>query len=141
MQRPVPTHDQRRALARLLAVDGIPAASHAQLTRADYRALRRELKALEQWIATHHRRARPDYDDRWDRRYFRAEAIRRVLPVPRDPLGFGVMAMNHGIRRSHVLARVQQRRLDRRARALDTSGLTPLQAAWARLEISFGGKA
>lgn len=136
-----PTHDQRRALARLLALDGIPATSHTQLTRADYRALRRELKALTLWMATHHRRARPDYDDNWDRRYFRAEAIRRLLPVPRDPLGFGVLAMNQGTRRSHVLARVHQRRLNRRAQALDTTGLTPLQAAWARLEISFGGKA
>ena len=61
--------------------------------------------------------------------------------MPRDPLCFGILAMNQHIRRSHVLARVQQRRLNRRAAALDTTGMTPLQAAWARLEISFGGKA
>lgn len=119
---------------------GIPATSHHQLTRADYRALRRELKATELWLATHRRRAQPDYDDAWDRRFYRAQTLRSLLPVPRDPLGFGILAMNHGIRRSHVLARVQQRRLNRRAAALDTTGMTPLQAAWARLEISFGGK-
>ena len=120
---------------------GIPVTSHAQLTRADYRALRREQKAVDHWLATHRRRARPDIDDRWDRHFYRSQALRSLLPVPRDPLGFGILAMNQHIRRSHVLARVQQRRLNRRAAALDTTGMTPLQAAWARLEISFGGKA
>lgn len=139
--QPVPTHDQRRTLARLLALEGIPVRSHNQLTRKDYRALRRELKAVKLWLASHIRAPRPDYDERWDRHWHRREAIERLLPVPRDPLGFETLRVNQARRRSHVLARVTQRRMDRAAKALDTSGLTPLQAAWARLEISFGGKA
>lgn len=111
------------------------------MNRAEYHAARRELHGLDVWLATHRRSARYDYDPVWDAKRLRREIVRSKLPACCDVAGFGVMYQNWRIRRSHVLARVRQRRLDRKAAALDTMGMSPLRAAMAKIEISFGGKA
>lgn len=110
------------------------------MNRADYHAARRELYQLDLWLATHRRRARYEYDTEWDAKWHRRNAVRAMLPACRDLEGFGLMAQRWARRRSHVLARVKQRRLEHSAQALDTTGMSPLRAAMARLDITFGGK-
>lgn len=113
------------------------------LTREQYRAARRRIHKLNDWLGTHRRPYTTGCDpnaeaaERYDRLRAERDRLVSITRPPWDANGWRVFAENQARRRSHVLFRVEQRRRERAAAALDTRGMTPLQAAFARIQTSW----
>lgn len=118
----------------------------ARLDRTGYHALRHEHRDLSRWLRLNPRPSHCRGDiptpavQRWDTKWLRKAYLDKLFPAWQPGDGDVLDAVQR-LRRHTVQQAAYQRKLDRLATAIDTTGMTPLQAAMARLRIRFGGEA
>lgn len=96
------------------------------MNRADWHAARRERKELADWLVTHRKPSTTGCDcnavaaDAWNRKHAHWWQLHCLIESSRtrDPNGWRILRENHARRRSHVLARIAQRKRDAMVRAV-----------------------
>lgn len=113
--------------------------ANRSMTRDEYSAALSRIDHLNAWLSMHDRpytdgcdpdAAAAAYYDRM--RVERDRLVRATRPQASEWAAFNAFQAR---RRHEVLTRVKQRRRDRAAAALDTTGMTPFKAAMARIKI------